>query len=79
MRANFKHLAKEAVFLRLRIGAKFKHLAKEAVFLKLRMDAAFYRLFLAGVFTNKRPIDRTRYRTAGGIKRTTPNGSIRHV
>lgn len=50
--------------------AVFKHLAKKAVFSHpIKM----------AVFTFKQPIARTRYRTAGGINRTLPNGSIRHV
>lgn len=59
--------------------ANFKHLAKKAVFLRLRISAAFKRLNVAGVFTFKQPIARTRYRTVSGANRTIPNGSIRHV
>ena len=50
--------------------AAFKHLVKSAVFKHLSK---------LGVFTNRQPLNRSRYRTVGGINRTIPNGSIRHV
>jgi len=50
--------------------AVFKHLLKSAVIKHLAKLA---------VFTKKTPVSRANYRTVGGIRRTTPNGSIRHV
>jgi len=59
--------------------AVFKHLLKVAAFKRLDMVANVRGLLKLAVFTNKQPIARTRYRTVGGINRTIPNGSIRHV
>ena len=50
--------------------AAFKHLVKQAVFKHLSKLA---------VFKNQTPLNRSRYRTVGGINRTIPDGSIRHV
>jgi hypothetical protein len=50
--------------------AVFKHILKSAVFKHLAKLA---------VFTKKNPLSRARYRTVIGVKRTIPNGSIRHV
>ena len=43
------------------------------------MLATFKHLIKRAVFTFKNPLNRARYRTVGGINRTIPNGSIRHV
>ena len=79
MRARFRHLIKSAAFKRLYINADLSHILKCATFARLTVDANFKRLFAAGIFTNRQPVARTRYRTVGGVNRTIPNGSIRHV